>query len=165
LRGVGYSLETAIADLVDNSIAAGAGQIEIGLSWKDSDAVLTVLDDGSGMSEERLVEAMRFGGKGPQIQRADTDLGRFGLGLKTASLSQCRQLTVASKSDRGRVAAFTWDVDLIAEGDGGWHLLEGGAHLPESSAAQLRYRRPEPWWYGARWISAGSMTARIRPPS
>jgi Histidine kinase-, DNA gyrase B-, and HSP90-like ATPase len=126
---------------VDNSIAAGAGQIEIGLSWKDSDAVLTVLDDGSGMSEGRLVEAMRFGGKGPQVQRADTDLGRFGLGLKTASLSQCRQLTVASKTARGRLAAFTWDVDLIAEGDGGWHLLEGEAHLPKSAAAQLQSQK------------------------
>jgi hypothetical protein len=141
LRGVGYSLETAIADLVDNSIAAGAGQIEIGLSWDDRDAELTMLDNGSGMSEERLVEAMRFGGMGPQVQRADTDLGRFGLGLKTASLSQCRQLTVASKMAGGRIAAFTWDVDRIAEGDGGWYLLEGGANLPESAAAQLRARK------------------------
>jgi hypothetical protein len=141
LRGVGYSLETAIADLVDNSIAASAGQIEIGLSWKDSDAVLTVLDDGSGMSEERLVEAMRFGGKGPQTQRADTDLGRFGLGLKTASLSQCRQLTVASKTASGHLAAFTWDVDIIAGGDGGWHLLEGERHLPKSAAAQLQSQK------------------------
>jgi Histidine kinase-, DNA gyrase B-, and HSP90-like ATPase len=140
LRGVGYSLETAIADIVDNSIAAGAARIEIGLTWNGSDAFVTILDDGSGMSEERLVEAMRFGGLGPMAQRASTDLGRFGLGLKTASLSQCRQLTVASKID-GALAAFTWDVDLIAQGDGGWHLLEGAPNAPESALGILRSRK------------------------
>ena len=66
LRGVGYSLETAIADIVDNSVAAGAGRIEIGLGWNDGDVVVTILDDGSGMSENRLVEAMRFGGRAPR---------------------------------------------------------------------------------------------------
>ena len=101
LRGVGYSLETAIADIVDNSIAAGARTIEIGLDWNGGDPVLTILDDGTGMTEATLVEAMRFGGIGPEAQRAETDLGRFGLGLKTASLSQCRQLTVASKTSAG----------------------------------------------------------------
>jgi Histidine kinase-, DNA gyrase B-, and HSP90-like ATPase len=138
LRGVGYSLETAIADIVDNSIAAGAARIEIGLTWKrGDDAVVTILDNGSGMSEDRLVEAMRFGGKGPMVERASTDLGRFGLGLKTASLSQCRQLTVASKIG-GSLSAFTWDVDLIAEGDGGWHLLEGTSNVPKAALAILR---------------------------
>jgi hypothetical protein len=140
LRGVGYSLETAIADIVDNSIAAGAGRIEIGLSWNDRDTVVTILDDGSGMSEDRLVEAMRFGGQGPGIERALTDLGRFGLGLKTASLSQCRQLTVASKAG-GSLAGFAWDVDLIVEGDGGWHLLEGEANVPESALAMLQSQK------------------------
>jgi hypothetical protein len=139
LRGVGYSLESAIADIVDNSIAAGATRIEIGLSRPEADAVVTILDDGCGMSEARLIEAMRFGGQGPGVQRDLTDLGRFGLGLKTASLSQCRQLTVASKTREG-VAAFTWDVDVIVEGDGGWHLLEGRAHVPHSALAMLQSR-------------------------
>ena len=97
LRGVGYSLETAIADLIDNSIAAGAKTVDLQLDWKDGEPIVSILDDGDGMSEDRLLEAMRFGGVGPDVARGATDLGRFGLGLKTASLSQCRQLTVASK--------------------------------------------------------------------
>jgi DNA mismatch repair ATPase MutL len=66
LRGVGYSLETAIADIIDNSITAGARRIEVGITIAVTDSILTVLDDGSGMSEDELVEAMRFGGLGPQ---------------------------------------------------------------------------------------------------
>jgi hypothetical protein len=139
LRGVGYSLETAIADIIDNSIAAKAGLIEIGLSREQTDPVITILDDGSGMSEAALVEAMRFGGQGPGVVRSPTDLGRFGLGLKTASLSQCRELTVASKIATG-LAAFTWDVDRIVEGDGGWHLLETKANLPKDALAALKSR-------------------------
>ncbi len=137
LRGVGYSLETAIADIIDNSITAGASRIEIGLSMAATDPILTVLDNGSGMSEEKLVEAMRFGGLGPQSQRAAADLGRFGLGLKTASLSQCRQLTVASKA-ASAIVSFAWDIDRIVEGDGGWHLLDGQTNLPEIELARLR---------------------------
>jgi Histidine kinase-, DNA gyrase B-, and HSP90-like ATPase len=139
LRGVGYSLETAIADIIDNSIAAGAALIEIGFSWDESDPVITILDDGSGMSEAQLLEAMRFGGQGPAAVRSPEDLGRFGLGLKTASLSQCRQLTVASKINDS-LAAFTWDVDHIVEGDGGWRLLEGTANLPKSARGALQSR-------------------------
>ena len=69
LRGVGYSLETAIADIVDNSIAANADQIEIGLTLTGDDYVVTIFDDGVGMSEDQLVEAMRFGGLGPSAKR------------------------------------------------------------------------------------------------
>ena len=76
LRGVGYSLETAIADIIDNSIAAGAGLIEIGLSWAEGDPIITILDDGSGMSDAELLEAMRFGGVGPSAQRSSEDFGR-----------------------------------------------------------------------------------------
>jgi Histidine kinase-, DNA gyrase B-, and HSP90-like ATPase len=139
LRGVGYSLETAIADLVDNSIAAGARSIEIGLDWNDGDPAVTILDDGCGMAESTLVEAMRFGGVGPGTERAATDLGRFGLGLKTASLSQCRQLTVASKASGG-FAAFTWDVDTIEHGDGRWNLIEGTMRAQSGTLDVLRSR-------------------------
>lgn len=139
LRGVGYSLETAVADIIDNSIAAQAGLIEIGVGGGPDEPTITVLDDGSGMSEAGVLEAMRFGGLGPNTHRSSTDLGRFGLGLKTASLSQCRQLTVASKIGDS-LAAFTWDVDRIAEGDGGWHLLEGEANLPDNALEILKAR-------------------------
>ena len=70
------------------------------LDWNDGRPRISVLDDGCGMSEDTLVEAMRFGGTGPAIERAASDLGRFGLGLKTASLCHCRLLTVASKREK-----------------------------------------------------------------
>ena len=82
---------------------------------------------------------MRFGGRGPHLERDADDLGRFGLGLKTASLSQCRQLTVASNVS-GKIAAFTWDVDVILKGDGGWHLLEGRDNVPPTVLSTLRSR-------------------------
>ena len=76
------------------------------------------------MDEERLIEAMRFGGTGPDAPRGENDLGRFGLGLKTASLSQCRQLRVSSKTAAG-IASFMWDIDHIREAGGKWSLLDG----------------------------------------
>ena len=118
LRGVGYSLETAIADILDNSIAAGAKSIEIQWEWNDGEPVGWILDDGAGMDADRLVEAMRFGGIGPEAERTAEDLGRFGLGLKTASLSQCRQLAVVSKTSSG-LASFTWDLDQLRKNGGG----------------------------------------------
>jgi Histidine kinase-, DNA gyrase B-, and HSP90-like ATPase len=139
LRGVGYSLETAIADLIDNSIAASAETVDIGWEWNRGDPVATILDDGHGMSEEVLVEAMRFGGTGPNAVRSKEDLGRFGLGLKTASLSQCRRVTVASKTRAG-VASFTWDIDHICETGGVWSLIEGDAAVPAEALAILKER-------------------------
>jgi hypothetical protein len=141
LRGTGYSLETALADLIDNSIAAGAKNIDLSLDWKGGNPIAVVTDDGAGMHEDELVAAMRFGGLGPRTVRAGTDLGRFGLGLKTASLSQCRRLTVSSARD-GKSSVFCWDMDYIGNAGGGWDLLEGApagleslAGLPHGRAA------------------------------
>lgn len=124
LRGTGYSLETALADLVDNSIAAAAGQVELTLEWNGGNPFVIIADDGKGMTEDGLIEAMRFGGAGPATVRDSSDLGRFGLGLKTASLSQCRRLTVASRRD-GVTSAFCWDLDHIRRTGDAWELLEG----------------------------------------
>jgi hypothetical protein len=140
LRGVGYSLETAIADILDNSIAAGAKSIEIQWDWNDGEPIGWIVDDGSGMHVDRLVEAMRFGGIGPEAERADEDLGRFGLGLKTASLSQCRQLTVVSKTSSG-LASFTWDLDHLRKSGGGWDLIEGDASLSDEIRNQLKSKK------------------------
>lgn len=133
LRGVGYSLETAIADLVDNSIAAGASTIDLVMAWNGGDPTASIIDDGRGMSEEGLVEAMRFGGAGPRAHRAENDLGRFGLGLKTASLSQCRRLQVTSKTGAGTFG-FIWDLDHIQQAGDEWSLL--GASAAERRAAE-----------------------------
>jgi len=127
LRGLGYSPETAIADLLDNSIAAKAANIELELDWRDGNPIVGLLDDGVGMGRATLAEALRFGGTGPTSTRTAGDLGRFGLGLKTASLSQCRQLTVISKCDDG-ICALILDIDEIARH--GWFATEP-ASLPD----------------------------------
>lgn len=126
LRGTGYSPETAIADLVDNSIAAGSSLVDLTFEWNDGEPVILLNDDGKGMSEQELLAAMRFGGEGPHITRNNNDLGRFGLGLKTASLSQCRRLTVLSVQDE-HLNAFCWDLDHIKTVGDAWEVLEGVA--------------------------------------
>ena len=133
LRGFGYSPETALADLVDNSIAAGATAVDVDVEWNDGDPRVAVLDDGRGFDHDSLVTAMCFGGAGPLTERAENDLGRFGLGLKTASLSQCRRMTVAGRRG-GRMVALTWDVDEVTARKR-WDAVVPG-RLPSSPLAR-----------------------------
>ena len=121
MRSLGYSFETAIADLIDNSISANSKNIELFL-LDEINPYLIVLDDGCGMLNEELVEALRYGSRSPLDKRAEIDLGRFGLGMKSASLSQCRKLTVASKKN-GEISCYSWDIDYINEKQN-WVLLE-----------------------------------------
>lgn len=123
LRGVGYSTPTAVADLIDNSISAGATVVHVRGLWAGRDTVISLLDDGQGMDGEELTNAMRLGWRNPLADRSTSDLGRFGLGLKTASFSQCRRLTVASRKN-GKLSIRRWDLDHIARGDvNDWQLL------------------------------------------
>ena len=112
-RAIGYSLETAIADIVDNSIAAGATTVAIEF-FPIKGEYISILDNGEGMDSDTLVSAMQYGSRNPNEERKDTDLGRFGLGLKTASLSQCKQLTVLSKK-AGIIEGRRWDLDFVIE--------------------------------------------------
>ena len=121
LRGLGYSPETALADLIDNSIAAGALRVEIDIAWAEGAPRVAVLDDGAGLDAAGLAAAMQFGGLGPAAVRGGQDLGRFGLGLKTASLSQCRRMSVFSRRD-GVTSALAWDIDEI-EARGEWDAI------------------------------------------
>lgn len=113
MRAIGYSFEAALADIVDNSVAAEATAVDIQFRTAPSSYV-AVIDDGAGMSPAILLEAMRHGGVGPHQTRSERDLGRFGLGMKTASLSQCRRLTVISRRG-GITSGARWDLDLVAE--------------------------------------------------
>lgn len=122
LRSVGYTLPTAVADILDNSIAAGARNIHIQFHWAGSQSAVSILDDGRGMSDAKLRDAMRPGSRNPLEERTPDDLGRFGLGLKTASLSQCRNLSVASKPAKGAVSTRTWDLETLATSPE-WRLL------------------------------------------
>jgi hypothetical protein len=136
MRAYGYTLSTAIADLVDNSIAAGCSTVWLHFEWAGADSWVTIIDDGAGMSEDELRNAMRLGSRNPLHERSPTDLGRFGLGLKTASLSQCRRLTVASRQVPGAEWVRRWDLDHLARADvKGWQLLRSPAPGSESRAA------------------------------
>lgn len=112
MRDVGYTLDTALADIVDNSIAAGAASVRILADTVSTKPSIGILDDGRGMTAEELLEAMRLGNRSPRDERVMGDLGRFGLGLKTASLSQCRRVTVVSRKN-GMTAAARWDLDTV----------------------------------------------------
>ncbi len=120
LRGLGYSPETAVADLVDNSIAAGCENVWIELDWNGGAPIAGTSDDGMGMEASVLAQAMRLGGSGLSVERRSSDLGRFGLGLKTASLSQCRQVSVISRQNAS-TAALVLDVDVV--GQRGWFAV------------------------------------------
>jgi hypothetical protein len=119
-RAIGYTLESAIADIVDNSISALASCVDI-FFFPIGNSYIAIMDDGCGMTADELDTAMRYGSQNPNEKRAANDLGRFGLGLKTASLSQCRTLTIVSKQ-HDHIEARRWDIDhVIAAGD--WSLL------------------------------------------
>lgn len=127
-RAIGYSIEAAVADVIDNSISAEAKNVWLNFDWKGSETWVSIKDDGFGMNNEELIQAMKPGSKNPLDGRNNKDLGRFGLGLKTASFSQCRKLTVLSKKEGFQQAFWTWDLDYVKE-SGKWELLK---FLPDS---------------------------------
>jgi hypothetical protein len=126
LRAFGYNIQTAIADLIDNSISAGAKNIWLSFCWDGENSHVSIRDDGYGMTEEKLIHAMRPGSQNPLEAREAHDLGRFGLGLKTATFSQCRRLTVASRAESHNLAIRRWDLDYVNQVDE-WRLLHGCA--------------------------------------
>src|SRR5262245_61179780 len=133
LRGLGYSTGASLADIIDNSIAAGATTVDVRFVWTNGHASVAVQDNGHGMDDGQLEKAMRLGQLNPLAERGPEDLGRFGMGLKTASFAQCRRLTVASRSE-GKECCLRWDLDVLAESDGDdWILLEG----PAAGSAEL----------------------------
>ena len=135
LRAFGYELRTGLADLVDNSITARAKNVWVDFHWNGEDSAITVTDDGNGMSAPTLVSAMRPGSQSPLDLRAPDDLGRFGLGLKTASFSQCRRVTVRSLVRGAKPTTRCWDLDHIVRVND-WQLLRAG-----NAAAEPLFRR------------------------
>lgn len=110
LRDVGYSFESAVADLVDNAITAGASAVDIDIQFAGRESQIVISDNGAGMDSETITEAMRFGSRREYV---GGDLGRYGLGLKTASLSQCRRVEVFSRRKSGTVEGRALDLDYI----------------------------------------------------
>lgn len=121
LRDMGYDFAQAVADVVDNSIEARARTVAIDIEFDGDDSWLRVADNGKGMRPGELREAMRYG-SGRDYD--DEDLGKFGLGLKTASMSQCQRLSVASRwnSARADISAYAWDLEHI-EKTNRWEIL------------------------------------------
>lgn len=113
-RDFGYTLETALADIIDNSITAGARSVKLIANTVADEPWIGLADDGAGMTEAELIEAMRLGSKNPIDVRETKDLGRFGLGLKSASFSQCRSLTVLTRRG-GQTSCARWDLDRVAK--------------------------------------------------
>lgn len=123
MRSMGYTFEAAVADVIDNSISANASVIELKFPIDPQDCFIAICDNGTGMGKDELFDAMKYGSQNKKTSRASDDLGRFGLGLKAASLSQCKKLTVISKRKGDDVNAFSWDLDVIRDSED-WDLLE-----------------------------------------
>lgn len=122
LRAIGYSFETAIADIIDNSIDAKATTIKIDMLWDAEKSYVRIEDNGLGMGEGDLVLAMKVGSANPNNERKQGVLGRFGMGLKTASFSLGKRLTVLTKRDE-QYSTRCWDLDYIADTNK-WNLLK-----------------------------------------
>jgi Histidine kinase-, DNA gyrase B-, and HSP90-like ATPase len=175
LRDIGYDFPAAVADVVDNSIMADASRVDIVIEFDGEDSSVVIADDGRGMTANGLIEALRYGSRRDYSPK---DLGRYGLGLKTASLSQCRSVTVVTRRSgvTGHVAVRTLDLDLIAEWDE-WLVVEPSHDLGVSQASErltdgsgtvviwrkldrvLPERRPDGGWARRRLHSMAAKTA------
>ena len=122
-RSFGYNLPTAIADILDNSISANANVIKLEYKWDGQNSYILISDNGIGMNKEELVLAMTPGSKDPEEERSEKDLGRFGMGLKTASFSQCKRLTCITKRESYATIKRCWDIDYI-NSENEWQLLD-----------------------------------------
>ncbi|MCU1263790.1 MAG: hypothetical protein JWM21_108 [Acidobacteria bacterium] len=124
LRDLGYDFGAAVADLIDNSIAAGATFVTVDVEFDGDDSAVRILDNGSGMTPSELREAMRYGA---ERNYDEGDLGKFGLGLKTASMSQCQRLSVATRANPNRadITTYCWDLAHI-EKSNRWEILPLG---------------------------------------
>jgi hypothetical protein len=150
LRSLGYSTASALADLIDNSIAAHAHSVAVTFEWQPAGGSwCAVADDGDGMSENQLRRAMTIGGTDPLDSRSERDLGRFGFGLKTASFSQAREVTVLSRQPANGLAVRSWDLDEVRR-QGKWILRKKAPHgvkhvveplLPKRSGTVVLWRR------------------------
>lgn len=123
LRDAGYDFNTAVADVVDNSIAAGATKVSISAECDEHNGEISVAiaDNGCGMTFKALCNAMTYG----SAERSDVhSLGKFGLGLKTASTSQCRRVSLISRAcEDGPIHKLVLDIDHAAKTNR-WEYLE-----------------------------------------
>lgn len=153
-----YDLAAALADLIDNSIRAAAKKISISFQPEENDVIVRIRDNGKGMTKDELVQAMRPASANPEDPRDASDLGRFGWGLKSASLSQARVLTVVSWTDAGCSAA-RWDIDDLEE----WsmELLTGDKALKLLDAPQKSRTGTEVIWSNSDRLLDKNISASV----
>ena len=123
-RNLGYSIEEAVSDLIDNSLSANATNIDYNLIWNQGNPFFVLTDDGDGMSisSGKLINSFKLGSQNPLDERDPNDLGRFGFGMKTASLSQSNSLIVLSKVEGGIVESRALDLNFLTKNNNGWKL-------------------------------------------
>lgn len=122
LRSVGYKSETAISDIIDNCISAHATEIHVDFVWSEEKSCILIYDNGEGMDHETLIASMKIGSADPSMVRNNDDLGRFGMGMKTAAFSLGKKLSVFSKKE-DKVVSASWDLDFIEkQHNGAWSL-------------------------------------------
>lgn len=149
LRDIGYEFVDAVADIVDNSVEAQATVISITLKFEGENSYMTIADNGIGMASKDILEALRFGSN--RTYGDSDDLGRYGLGLKTASLSQGERLTVSARrgEERARINSYCWDLDHI-ERTNRWEVIkiesdqlkeEVWQHLHETTGTVVTWER------------------------
>jgi hypothetical protein len=114
LRSIGYNAQTAIADIIDNSVDAKTDYIHIEFEYDMGNGYIRLEDNGIGMTDAELQQAMTIGSKDPREKRVKEELGRFGMGLKTASFSLGKRLCVITKKD-GIISERCWDLDYVSD--------------------------------------------------
>lgn len=122
LRSVGYTNETAIADIIDNSISGAATEIELYFDWDNQRIIIA--DNGFGMQYDELLEAMEIGSADPNEVRPSEDLGRFGLGMKTATFSMAKNLLVITKKNN-QISNAEWDCKRQVLSSIFWQIKSG----------------------------------------
>lgn len=161
LRDIGYELPQAIADLVDNSIEAGADEIRVDLQFEGEDSWIRIADNGTGMDTDTIKESLRIGSI---RDYGEDDLGKFGFGLKTASISQCRRVVVASRIalQRARIEARVFDLDHI-ERENRWEVLVlDPDERPQHVTEPLQDTTGTPSASRPLWTTSASAGASIR---
>lgn len=140
LQKIGYKHVDAVADLIDNSIYAQASKINVKFEWNDGkDPEIIIIDNGCGLSYDDLIQAMNISSD-QTAERSDTDLGRFGMGLKTASLSLGNRMTVITKRD-GILSDARWDIDSLRQVENNGSVEHGWVISVENEDEKTQYWR------------------------
>jgi len=155
-----YALSSALADLIDNSINAGASQVDIEFYSDKTTPMIVVLDNGRGMTASQLHQGMKLASSDPDNEREDNDLGRFGMGLKSASLSQSSSMKVFTRGGDGDLSGAGWDLDLVSNADADWAMYVFDDYEIISILKKLKINVPEHNFTAVIWDKCDRLVAQ-----